>query len=381
MRRTWPAFAFFSAGLVALIHCGDTNAPSSESGGGGTEAGTLPCGSTRSCTGSSGGGGSTSSGSSGQGSSGGGGGGDGGGGGTSSSSGAAGSTRIQTTVGLPTSSAACGNTAPPNRGEQRWNNGRYYLPYQPYDYSNTGPGDGKGYPVLVALHGCYGDPSYFANNFGSFQDAVGSEAVLIYGAAQNAASSCGWDVGGQTDVGYLDGVIADVAAQFCIDQSRVFLLGFSWGGYMAQYYSCNRPGIVKAMVGGAGGWPDWQSFTGMDPSECGQIPSLIYGRTHDNDEQVGRSQHARDKRVEVNACGAGQDSAVPFDPARPNPPAEFGSVARCIDYPSCANGVRTTYCEDPKNLTDPDIGGEPSWNHTIWQPYHRPIWEWLRDLP
>lgn len=381
LKRALPAFVLFALALGTLLHCGGAADPNDEIGGRATEAGATSCRSTGTCVSSGASGTSATSGGS-DGSS--------GQGGTSSGSGNASSSgspppvpvRIATKVGLPTSSAGCGNAAPPARGEQHWNGGRYYIPFQPADYSSAGPGGGKGYPVLVALHGCYGSPDYFANNFGSFQDAVGSDGVIVYGAAQNAQSSCGWDVGGQSDMDYLDSLLADVASQYCIDQSRVFLLGFSWGGYMAQRYACNRPGTIKAMVGGASGWPDWQALGGMDTRECGQIPALIYGRTHDGDEQVSKSYHARDQRVSVNGCNAaGNDSYWPFDPNRDNPPAEFGLVARCVDYGGCVNNLRTTFCEDPKDLTDPDIGGQPDWNHTIWQPYHRPIWEWLRNLP
>ena len=383
LKRLWPALAC-AFGLVALVHCGG--------GGGGDdddtilgdvshlEAGAPTCASTRSCSSGTSSSGGKSASSSGHAGSSGASGNTSSGGGTTSSSGDPGETftRVAPVTNLPTSSAGCGNGNVPTRGADNYDFAdfsRYYIPFQPTNYSPNGTPNGTGYPLLVALHGCYGDPELFANGFGSFQDAVGSEGVIVYGAAQNAQSSCGWDVGGQSDVDYLDQVIADVSSKFCIDQSRVYLLGFSWGGYMAQYYSCNRPGTIRAFVGGASGYPDWQKFPNMDVRQCGQIPSLVYGRTHDDDEQIANSYHSRDQRVAINQC-----NPAGFDAAAPLVAGSFSQVAGCIDYGGCVNGLRTTFCEDPKDLTDPDIGGDPSWNHTIWQPYHPAIWSWLKDV-
>lgn len=372
MKRAWPAFAFSCAGLVALLHCGDVKEPSDEVGGGSTEGGTTSCTATRTC-GSSGSstsgssGGTTSGGSSGQASS-------SGGGGGSSSSGSPVPTRIPTAVGLPTASAGCGSgNAPPQRGAyKQLASGRRYIPYQPFGYSSAGPGGGKGYPVMVALHGCYGDPEVFGSSaFMGFQDSVGNDGIVVYGAANNPTSGCTWDVGGQSDIDYLDSVIADVAAQFCIDQSRVLLLGFSWGAYMAQYYACNRPGTIKAIAGGAGGYPDWLGGS-VDPAVCGQIHSLVYGRTADQDEQIYKSYNARDKRKAVSGCNGGDIGAPSIAP-----PSADGSY--CTEATGCAGGLFTTFCEDKFDFTS--VGGQSDYNHTIYKPWHRPMWDWFTNIP
>ena len=251
------------------------------------------------------------------------------------------------------------------------------MSYHGDNYSPEGLGE-RGYPVMVALHGCYADVGYFATDFMNFQraGAVGNEGIVVYGIANNPQSSCGWQVGSDDELDYLDSVIAKVAEQYCIDESRVLMLGYSWGSYQAHHYACSRPGKIKAVIGGAGGYPNTYN---TDPRVCGQIPTLIYGRTHDNDEYISKSYNARDKKLETNECQNNPSAAAAPFANNPNP-----NVVGCVDYPGCVDGLRMTFCEDPEQLFDKvkyGQGSEPGWNHTIWHHYHRSLWQWFTGLP
>lgn len=268
---------------------------------------------------------------------------------------------------VPTRSAGCGK-APPPRGEYTdLGDGRQYLQYPSAGYASGGLGD-RGYPVMLVLHGCYADVGVTATSFLNFHEKIGDEAVVIYGVSQNPSGSCGWKVGQPTDIDYLDQVLDRVGEDFCVDPSRVAVLGYSWGAYMAHDYACKRPDRVKAVVGAAGGWP-----SSAEVATCAPLPTLIYGRTHDNNESIQKSKSARDKRVAINGCGT-----TPVPAAAPLQSPVDPNVVGCVDYPGCTGGARTTFCEDPKNFADM---GHPEWNHTLWEPYHRPIWDWLSSLP
>ena len=378
MKRALSALLFVAAsalGVAALVDCGGSSEPGSEPGADGATA----------TSSGGGGGGSGSNGASGE---------------PGTSSGASGGNgssgdpppdppkRIETKVGLPKRSAGCGNAAPPPDATRRAiADGRTYLPYKAANYSANGVDATAGYPVLVALHGCYGTPEGLAGpNFMHLQDYVGAEGIVVYGNdvgngdVEGDAYGCNWDAFGGGDVAYLDNLIADVAAQYCVDESRVFLLGFSWGAYMAHNYACNHPGTIKAVVGAAGGYPD--GAPGTDPAVCGQIPSLVYGRTADQDEYQSKFHNARDKRKAVASCAGGDSAAYwPFNADRNDPPPQFENAKGCTDTSDCVGGLRTTFCEDPYDLLDLGPPADPTWNHTFWDPYRRPVWEWLRNLP
>jgi poly(3-hydroxybutyrate) depolymerase len=256
--------------------------------------------------------------------------------------------------------------------------GALYTAYQPNDYNPSGVG-GKGYPVMLALHGCYS--SYRTFGAFDFQSYVGSDGIVVYPSSTNPneTGSCSWDPFSDADIDRLAAIIKDVAAKYCIDESRVLALGYSWGAYMAHALACSKPGLIKAVAGTAGGFQT--NLRNATQDVCGHVPTLVYGRVADAEEPVSRARYARDARIlGINGCSASSTpAAFPFNTDRPNPPNGFSEVKGCVDYAGCAGGQRNTYCEDPTDLVT--IGGQPSWNHTLWQPYRRPIWEWFTALP
>jgi polyhydroxybutyrate depolymerase len=64
------------------------------------------------------------------------------------------------------------------------------------------------------------------------------------------------------DVAFLRAVIADAQTQHPVDPARVFLVGFSNGGFMALRMACDASDVVTAVVNIAGS-------TWIDPARCG----------------------------------------------------------------------------------------------------------------
>lgn len=59
------------------------------------------------------------------------------------------------------------------------------------------------------------------------------------------------------DMAYLDAVLTDIASKHRIDSKRIYLLGLSNGGFMANRFACEHPGRVAALVSLSGaGWRD-----------------------------------------------------------------------------------------------------------------------------
>jgi polyhydroxybutyrate depolymerase len=58
------------------------------------------------------------------------------------------------------------------------------------------------------------------------------------------------------DVAYIGGLIDDVSADWPIDPAKVFLIGHSNGAFMAYRMACDRPDVVTAIAGLAGGASD-----------------------------------------------------------------------------------------------------------------------------
>lgn len=113
-------------------------------------------------------------------------------------------------------------------------------------------GDGP-FPLIVGLHGGLGNPTRFNTN-----TQLGTKGVSRgYAVALPNGTGGTWNVGGCCgaayeqnidDVGFVQAVIADVAAQYAIQNpTRAFLIGHSLGGDLAYRVLSDRPESVRAV--------------------------------------------------------------------------------------------------------------------------------------
>ena len=105
-------------------------------------------------------------------------------------------------------------------------------------------------PLLVVLHGA-GDSG------GNFQRAAGIDKQADkYGfmVAYPSASTNNWaegcncnrpDLDGVDDVGFTDAAVELLKGKYSIDDSRMFVLGYSQGGMFAQRLACERSEVYR----------------------------------------------------------------------------------------------------------------------------------------
>jgi polyhydroxybutyrate depolymerase len=108
-------------------------------------------------------------------------------------------------------------------------------------------------PALVVLHGFTATVAGEEQRDGLLPVAAAGQAVLVYpagyGQSWNAGVCCAPATTDHVDdVGFLDAVIQQVAADPGIDPALVTLVGFSNGGRMAYDVDCAQPGIVTSVV-------------------------------------------------------------------------------------------------------------------------------------
>jgi poly(3-hydroxybutyrate) depolymerase len=111
---------------------------------------------------------------------------------------------------------------------------RQWWVWLPTGYEPTRP-----YPVVFTLHGCGGP-----NNFIPMQEETGADAIVVRGTG--ADNGC-WTYGGEgDDVKFFDAMLAALEAQYCMDSSRVFAMGYSSGGWMTNTLECTRGDKLRA---------------------------------------------------------------------------------------------------------------------------------------
>jgi poly(3-hydroxybutyrate) depolymerase len=167
--------------------------------------------------------------------------------------------------GTASMSAGCGKM--PTIASNMYNNGnpipimaankqRRYILSVPTNYDNTKP-----HKLVIAWHELDGnDKEMYRDNYYWIKEIAEAASNTIFVAPngeKNGApctgtavkeQGCGWPDSGGSNIELGDAVVAQVSENFCIDKSRIFANGWSFGGSMSYRTACSRP------LGGTGTW-------------------------------------------------------------------------------------------------------------------------------
>ena len=115
--------------------------------------------------------------------------------------------------------------------------------------------------------------------------------------APNALNKAWYNRNGE-DIAFFDAMLEKLSAGLCVDEKKVFSIGFSHGGAFTKALSCQRPSKIRGVIILDGGGPiDGTSTCSSDP-----IAALVQHGVNDGIEG-GRS--TRDGFVKRNGCTAG----------------------------------------------------------------------------
>lgn len=194
----------------------------------------------------------------------------------------------------------------------------------------TPPADGVNKMALVVVfHGDGGTGAGMSNEF-PLVNASQNEAVAIYPDGINF----GWDVDHpENEAPFFDAILEYANTHTCIDSNRIFVTGYSSGGYMANQLGCIRGDRLRGIAAQSGGGPYILGGT-FDPQGNLNCPTaspsalVIHG---DADPTVAPSEGAISQEYwgYKNGCG---DAFVTSSPT----PCELesgctkGKVGRCI---------------------------------------------------
>ena len=144
-------------------------------------------------------------------------------------------------------------------------------------------------PLLILLHGYSGSgPEENANfNLAPAADAHGfvyaypdgtinSEGRQFWNATD---ATCDFYRTGVDDAGYLAGVIAEIEAELAVDAKRIYVLGYSCGGFMAYRLACEQADVVAAIVSLAGA-------TYADPADCAPSEPVSVVEIHGSADDI-----------------------------------------------------------------------------------------------
>lgn len=157
----------------------------------------------------------------------------------------------------------------------------------------------------------------------------------------------GWPNSGGRDLRFADAVREQIQNEFCIDNTRIFATGFSYGAGMSNALACARADIFRGVA----------LYAGAQLSGCdgGTAPIAYFGVHGVSDSVLGFSQGTalRDRFARNNGCNA----------TNPPQPANGSGSHICTSYQGCDEGYPVRWCahSGDHNPTEKDSGQSRSW--------------------
>ena len=253
--------------------------------------------------------------------------------------------------GTETLSAGCSTTRELMNGRKTIQSGgmnREYILRVPDDYDNTRP-----YRLILAYHWANGNANQVAN--GGMGGSTEDPYFGLWDLAQNSTIfvapeglNAGWANTGGRDVALTDAILEEVMGDLCIDRTRIFATGFSYGASMSHALACARADVFRGVA----------LYAGAQLSGCdGGTTPIAYFHAHGVSDSVlnfeQRGLPLRDRYVALNGC----------TPQNPPAPAANSGTHICTSYEGCSEGHPVRWCAHggDHNPTEKDQGQSESW--------------------
>lgn len=213
----------------------------------------------------------------------------------------------------------------------------------PDDYDPSLP-----HKLIFAFHARGGNASQVAggNNddyYGLFNRS-GSSTVFVSPEGLDA----GWRNTDGRDIAFVRAMLADFNSKLCIDQQRIFSVGFSFGGMMSDAIGCAMADVFRAIAPMAGGVPnDEHPYSGCDQEN--EHPIAVWMAHGDNDTTVPLSDGMDALNIFLARAQCQPDTAA----VEPSP---------CVAYQGCLADYPIQLCKFSGGHQVPSFASEAIWN-------------------
>lgn len=156
---------------------------------------------------------------------------------------------------------------------------RTYTLYIPANYNSSQP-----CPIVLNLHGYGSNASQQASlsNMNTIADTAGFIVAYPEGLP-DAGGLRQWNSGYGTvtdDVGYINRLLDSIAANYAVNQQRIYSTGLSNGGIMSNTLACELNGRIAAIAGVAG------TMSWLQYSTCASVAAMPVMHIHGTSDVV-----------------------------------------------------------------------------------------------
>ncbi|HEX6764768.1 MAG TPA: hypothetical protein VF103_04805, partial [Polyangiaceae bacterium] len=272
-------------------------------------------------------------------------------GGKAGSGGASGSGAVG--AGGATPSTGCGKAPPASMRYSIDVSGtmREYILAVPTNYDQNRP-----YRLIFAWHPLGGNAQQVAGNgnngYYGLRSASNGAAILVSPEGLPfQGTNLGWANTNGRDIAFLRAMLDRFKTEMCIDESRIFSTGFSFGGMMSFAVGCS--GLARAIAPMAGN-------TMVSGCTNGTTPVAVMGfhGDHDSVVDIDGGRAGRDVFVGRNGC---MSQTMTTQPTWCDSAGANFQPCSCVSYQGCQAGYPVTWCEyNGDHMQAPNSGA------TIW---------------
>ena len=200
---------------------------------------------------------------------------------------------------------------------------RQYIVKVPAGYDTNRP-----YRLILTWHGLGGTAAQVAGGRGPYGGYYGLDAlaagtaIFVSGQGLGPDGGTGWPNTGGQDVAFVRALVDWLKKSYCVDNTRVFSVGMSYGGIMSNTLGCAMGDVFRAIAP--------QSGSGPRGACVGQVAVWISHGNTDTTVAFSQGTASRDFWTKANHCTA---TTTPADPSP------------CVSYQGCDQGKPVTWCE------------------------------------
>jgi poly(3-hydroxybutyrate) depolymerase len=244
-------------------------------------------------------------------------------------------------------SAGCDKARKLMDGNQTLSSGgqnRQWYVKAPKGYDQSHP-----YRVIFMYHWNYGSINAIVNPpdadkntdrpFYGIEDLSGDTTIFVVPEGLNN----GWDNSGGRDSTFTDAMLTAVSDGLCVDTTRIFTTGFSYGGAMSLKLACTKPDKFRAAIV----YDTGTFLSGFNQSEC-KTP-IAFFESHGLDDQTFKYSEEGLKVLGIftslNGCTA------------QTPPMAADNAHTCVSFAGCSAGHPVRFCNFGKGENNPKAGG------------------------
>jgi polyhydroxybutyrate depolymerase len=229
---------------------------------------------------------------------------------------------------------------------------RSYILRLPTNYDPNTP-----YRLIFAWHGGGGTATGVASgNYYGMDTTANANGRAIFIAPQglnglvNGMMAPGWANTNGQDTAFTRAMIAWASANLCIDSSRIFATGFSWGGMFSDTLGCEMPDVFRAVAPMAGRLCRGVSLNcSLTATTCMQrnVAAWVAHGASDTTVATSFGVEARDYFLALNHCTMTSTATTP---------------SPCVTYGGCDSGYPVHYCEFNGGHQTPSFAGAGLWS-------------------